>query len=450
VLNAEGNPTVTLALTSFVAPFLLWIGGTLLLLRVVGRLLAAGRFSALLGRMFGAGGELAARSLSSRAAAASRAIVLMALAVSFATSTLTFDATYRQQQRVDAALSLGADLKAVPTTALDASAATTVSGPGVAAVSPFVDRVVYVGSEAQDLLGIDPASLPRVATLSNSFFEGTSAAAAMQALATQPDAIFVSAETAKDYSIVPGDRIRIRVPDAHGQLHDVDFHMVGIALEFPTAPKDAFLVANLDYVATQSGNTAISFVLASANGDPSATAVGRRLGPTWTVTDLRSTDARLANSVTSVDLAALVSLDVGFAILIASLGVALFLLAGLSERKRELATLDVVITGAEYGHGKRAGLLSDYTFAVRGPDFAGPAQGGRGGRNHRCWRRWCRCRHRDRRARRRDAPRDPRRCVRPAGGAAQRPGGGPRPRDPRRVRRARDGLSGRWSRDARD
>jgi DNA ligase-1 len=33
--------------------------------------------------------------------------------------------------------------------------------------------------------------------------------------------------------------------------------------------------------------------------------------------------------------------------------------------KRELATLDVVITGAEYGHGRRAGLLSDYTFAVR-------------------------------------------------------------------------------------
>jgi DNA ligase 1 len=35
--------------------------------------------------------------------------------------------------------------------------------------------------------------------------------------------------------------------------------------------------------------------------------------------------------------------------------------------KRELATLDVVITGADYGHGRRAGLLSDYTFAVRGP-----------------------------------------------------------------------------------
>jgi DNA ligase-1 len=34
--------------------------------------------------------------------------------------------------------------------------------------------------------------------------------------------------------------------------------------------------------------------------------------------------------------------------------------------KRELATLDVVVTGAEFGHGKRAGILSDYTFAVKG------------------------------------------------------------------------------------
>ena len=34
--------------------------------------------------------------------------------------------------------------------------------------------------------------------------------------------------------------------------------------------------------------------------------------------------------------------------------------------KRELATLDVVVTAVEYGHGKRIGVLSDYTFAVLG------------------------------------------------------------------------------------
>ncbi len=33
--------------------------------------------------------------------------------------------------------------------------------------------------------------------------------------------------------------------------------------------------------------------------------------------------------------------------------------------KKELATLDVVVVGAELGHGKRNHVLSDYTFAVR-------------------------------------------------------------------------------------
>jgi DNA ligase-1 len=34
------------------------------------------------------------------------------------------------------------------------------------------------------------------------------------------------------------------------------------------------------------------------------------------------------------------------------------------KMKRELATLDVIVTAVEYGHGKRIGVLSDYTFAV--------------------------------------------------------------------------------------
>lgn len=36
--------------------------------------------------------------------------------------------------------------------------------------------------------------------------------------------------------------------------------------------------------------------------------------------------------------------------------------------KKALATLDVVVTAVEQGHGKRAGMLSDYTFAVRDED----------------------------------------------------------------------------------
>jgi len=42
--------------------------------------------------------------------------------------------------------------------------------------------------------------------------------------------------------------------------------------------------------------------------------------------------------------------------------------AGWAKLKEELDTLDVVIVAAEYGHGKRAGVISDYTFAVKDGD----------------------------------------------------------------------------------
>jgi putative ABC transport system permease protein len=355
VFNAEGNPTVTLAVTSFLAPFLLWVGATLLLLRFAGAVLSrSGRTSRWLSRVLGPGGELAAHSLQSRGPAAARTIVLLGLTVSFATSLLIFDATYRQQQRVDAELTLGADLKLTPVAAATPDAVATVIGPGVATATPFVDRIVYVGAEAQDLLAIDPATLPNVSPLANSFFDGTTAQQAMQALAAQPDAILVSSETAHDYSIVPGDKLMIRVPDANGNLVTVTFHMAGIALEFPTAPKDAFLVANLAYVRAQTGNDNISYVLARASADVLAAAgqVSSRLGQAWTVTDLETTSARLANAITSVDLGVLVLIELGFAVIIGAVGSALFLLAELATRRRELATIEAI--GAEPSQLRRA------------------------------------------------------------------------------------------------
>ncbi len=367
VLNAEGNPTVTLALTSFVAPLLFWTGGTLLLLRLVGVALERGRGPAdLLGRMLGPGGRLAGHSLRERAGAASRAIVVLALAVGFATSVLVFHATYQQQQRVDAQLTLGADLKAVPTAPATAADVARVAGPGIADATPFVDRVVYVGPEAQDLLAIDTATLPGISPLADSFFSGSTAAGAIDALRARPDAILVSAETAKDYSIVPGDRIRIRVPDATGTLRTVDFTMAGIALEFPTAPKDAFLVANLGYIVVQTGNDRISFVLARADGDvgSASSKLAARLGSGWQVANHDATTARLANAITSVDLSGLVLLNVSFALVIAGVGVTLFLLAGLAERRREIATL--IAIGAEPRQIRASMLGETFTIGIAG------------------------------------------------------------------------------------
>ena len=91
--------------------------------------------------------------------------------------------------------------------------------------------------------------------------------------------------------------------------------------------------------------------------------------------------------------------------------------------KRELSTLDAVVVAVEWGHGKRAGVLSDYTFAVRGRDGA---RGGPAPRPHEDARP-PRCpRPRDRRpaaaaaaARRRCGPRGARTTPRPGGPAGR-------------------------------
>jgi DNA ligase-1 len=45
--------------------------------------------------------------------------------------------------------------------------------------------------------------------------------------------------------------------------------------------------------------------------------------------------------------------------------------------KRPLATLDVVVTAVEWGHGKRRGVLSDYTFGVLDEDTGRPVNVGK-------------------------------------------------------------------------
>ncbi len=50
--------------------------------------------------------------------------------------------------------------------------------------------------------------------------------------------------------------------------------------------------------------------------------------------------------------------------------------------KKELDTIDAVIVIAEYGHGKRAGVLSDYTFAVKDEEYDEDDGDGDGDNHH--------------------------------------------------------------------
>src|SRR3954447_11781276 len=159
----------------------------------------------------------------------------------------------------------------------------------------------------------------------------------MQTLASQPDGVLVSAETVTDFQLRPGDRLRLRLQDGRTKaLRTVAFHYVGVAKEFPTAPRDSFLVANADYVAKATGSDAVGAFLVDTGGASSGSVADRiraALGPKASVTDLSTTRHVVGSSLTAVDLAGLTRLELGFALVLAAAATGLVLALGLAERR---------------------------------------------------------------------------------------------------------------------
>jgi putative ABC transport system permease protein len=144
-----------------------------------------------------------------------------------------------------------------------------------------------------------------------------------------------------DFQLRPGDQLTLRLPDARtGALIDVPFHYTGIVTEFPTAPKDSFLVANADYVARATGNDAVGAFLVDTGGrDTTAVAdrIRAQLGPSAAVSDIATVRARVASSLTSVDLTGLSRVELAFALVLAVCAGGLVLAVGLAERQRSFA-----------------------------------------------------------------------------------------------------------------
>ena len=63
---------------------------------------------------------------------------------------------------------------------------------GVRTVEPLQHRFAYIGSDLQDLYGVDPATIVKNAQLRDSFFKGGTAKKLFATLAAKPDAILVS------------------------------------------------------------------------------------------------------------------------------------------------------------------------------------------------------------------------------------------------------------------
>jgi putative ABC transport system permease protein len=345
VLAPEGVPTISVNYWTFLGPALLWTGSALLawrlssLLVIRGRRLTTAMLRPIAGRLAGTAAAILARGHRHIA----RAVVFIALAAAFATSTAVFSATYRHQAEADAQLTNGADVTVAQPAGTDASIASAVirAVPGVSSVEPIVHRFAYVGADLQDIYGVRAASIADRVTLQDTYFTGGTAREMMARLARRPDAILVSAETVKDFQLVLGDALRLRLPDARtGQTTTVEFHYAGVVNEFPTAPTDSFLVANAAYLAERTGaNPPATLLVATAGAGPATVAnrLRTRLGVDTRITDIQSTRRIVGSSLAAVDLSTLTRVELGFALALTAMAAGLLLTLGFAERRRTFA-----------------------------------------------------------------------------------------------------------------
>jgi putative ABC transport system permease protein len=351
VLAPEGVAATSVDYAAFLAPLLMWAGVGLLTVRLSMAGLAHGRpvLAAAFRPLAGSLSDVVAATMARQRRRLTVGIAMTALAIAFATSTAIFNATYNAQARVDAELTNGADVAVTGSAAAPASIALEklAALPGVAAAQPLQHRFAFVGTDLQDLYGIDPINLGKATDLSDAYFANGNAKATLSELAQAPDGILVSQETVNDYQLALGDTINLRLQSASDhQYHSVAFRFIGVVREFPTAPKDSFLVANAEYIAKATGSSAAEIVLLRTSGDPAAVAaaaegiVSSLAG--IKVRDIGTAQHLIGSSLTAVDLAGLTRIELVFAVIMVAGAGGLVLALGLADRQRSFAILSAL------------------------------------------------------------------------------------------------------------
>ncbi|MCZ8548726.1 ABC transporter permease, partial [Mesorhizobium qingshengii] len=277
VLAPEGVAATAVDYKAFIAPALFWLGTALLTIRLSASIISRNgvMLRGIVRPVSGPLASIVSAALSRQPQRLTIGIAMTALAISFATSTAIFNTTYNAQARIDAELTNGSDVTVFGTSDKPAGKhlGLLATSPEAAAAEPMQHRFAYVGADLQDLYGINPRRIERATNLSDAYFSGGSAAAILHRLASTPDGVLVSEETVQDFQLQLGDTINLRLMNARDhQYHPVPFKFIGVAREFPTAPKDSFLVANAAYIARMTGSDAFEYVLMRAKGDPLALA----------------------------------------------------------------------------------------------------------------------------------------------------------------------------------
>jgi putative ABC transport system permease protein len=333
-----------LALSFYVllAPLALWLGATLLMIRLLLAYLAR-RSQPDRPRPLTSWRAAAVRWLGRRPARAAVALALGALAVAFGTEVVTFVATYQHAKGTDARAAAGSDLRLTPVT--DPPKDLPVLGPHVAGVTPIREVPARVGSDRKTIMAVDPTT----------YQAGTSAPAqilhggGVEALPTDRSGVLVSKEIAADFQVQTGDTLPVTIyPDDLDLSQKLNLHVLGIYRDIPPTDPPTEMVMSISSVPPPVPTP--DFYMARVSGGSQVAQVAHELrsqipDSAFSVSTVRDRIRGQQRSLTALNLDGLSRIEAGAAGLIAAVGVGVLGAFLVLERRREFATLRALGAG---------------------------------------------------------------------------------------------------------
>ena len=339
-----------------IVPIGIWLGGVLILGRVVERVFAY--LPLPLRYRFGRPLRgLLTRSIRRRSWAAASAVIMVGLIVALGTSVASFSASYNQAKARDARFAVGSDVRVTPSpiSALDhpPQYADKLEVPGIQTATPVVYGLQNalleseVNEDAGNMAAVDPAAFAQVAPLIDSDFIGTTAANAMDALQREPGGVLLTEDLADTLDVESGDEVQILFARGTQKQKLSQMKVVGLFLRLPGFPEGADLVVNIERQMQLIPSTSAAFFLAQTTDPSDATlnrvVTGLREGPGSA--DALQIDTRATaldkdqSSLAALNIRGLLTLDSAYALAMAATAITIFVFGLLLQRRREYVTL---------------------------------------------------------------------------------------------------------------
>jgi putative ABC transport system permease protein len=347
---------VSLKLHLVIVPIGIWLGGVLVLGRVVERVFAhvplprRHRFGRPLR-------GLLTRSIRRRSWAAASAAIMVGLIIALGTSVASFSASYSQAKARDARFVVGSDVRVTPApiSALDhhPQYADKLQVPGIQTATPIVYGLLNtlveseLNEDAGNMAAVDPAAFRQVAPLIDTDFVGTTAANAMDALQRQPDGVLLEIEFADLLDVEPGDSVQVLFARGTQDQKLSEMKVIGLFQRLPGFPEGVHVLVNITHQMQLLPSTNATFFLGQTTDPSDATLdqalAGLQAGPG--TTDALQIDTRATaldkdqSSLAALNIRGLLTLDSAYALAMAATAITIFVFGLLLQRRREYVTL---------------------------------------------------------------------------------------------------------------